>query len=140
MDIADHLRLCQGEEVTVVQQILCRILEARSANVGFLHAVGSYRRAHRSIDDGDTAFEDLLKGMLVSCHHFVPGGPDMKMSASDITPRYGFPASLNEGKGLAFPLGLTDHRFRRQTAKAIFLSFSIIARQRTCRGRSRHTG
>jgi hypothetical protein len=64
MDIADRIRPGQGEEVAIVQQILGGILEALSADVPLGQAVGADRRAHRPINDGDTALEDLLKRMF----------------------------------------------------------------------------
>ena len=64
MDVADHLRLRQGEDVAVVQQVLGGVFEALAADVGFRHAVGADGRAHRSVDDGDSAFEDLFERML----------------------------------------------------------------------------
>src|SRR3981081_3542026 len=70
MDVADHLRLRKGEEVAVVQQILGCALEAFAADVGFLHAVGADGRAHRSVDDGDSIFENLFQRMSVGCSHF----------------------------------------------------------------------
>ena len=70
MDVADHLRLGQREEVAVVQQVLRRVLEALSTDVRFRHAVGADRRAHRSVDDGDAIFENLFKRMLVEFSHF----------------------------------------------------------------------
>ena len=69
MDVADHLRLRQREEVTVVQQVLLRVLEALPADVRFRHAVGADRRAHRSVDDGNATLEDLFKRMLVEFSH-----------------------------------------------------------------------
>src|SRR6202011_3455053 len=41
-----------------------------TADVSFRHAVGADRRAHRSIDDGDSTLEDFLKRMLVGSSHF----------------------------------------------------------------------
>src|ERR1700733_13086059 len=72
MDVADHLRPRQGEEVAVVQQILLRVLEAFPADVRFRHAVGADRGAHRTIDDGDSTLEYLFKGMLAGFHHVSP--------------------------------------------------------------------
>ena len=69
MDVADHLRLRQREQVAVVQQVLVRVLEALAADVGFLHAVGADGRAHRAIDDGDAALEDLLQRMFLRFMH-----------------------------------------------------------------------
>ena len=69
MDVADHLRLRQREQVAVVQQVLLRVLEALSADVRFRHAVGADGRAHRSVDDGDSALEDLLQRMLMGSRH-----------------------------------------------------------------------
>jgi hypothetical protein len=55
---------------------------------GFRHAVGADRRAHRPIDDGDAALEDLFKGMLGGFHHvFLAPGP--------IEKRVGILASLS---------------------------------------------
>ena len=56
VDVADHLRLGEREEVAVVQQVLFRVLEALAADVGFLHAVGADGGAHRAVDDGDAGF------------------------------------------------------------------------------------
>ena len=65
VDVADHRRLRQREEIAVVQQVLLRILEALAADVGFLHPVGADRRAHRAVDDGDALFEDLAQRMAI---------------------------------------------------------------------------
>jgi hypothetical protein len=69
MDVTDHLWLSQREEVTVVQQALRRILETLSAYVRFRHAIGADRRAHRSVDDGNSTFEDLFERMFVGSRH-----------------------------------------------------------------------
>jgi hypothetical protein len=53
MNVADHLRLRQREQVAVVQQILGRVLEALPADIRFRHPVGADGGAHRSINDGD---------------------------------------------------------------------------------------
>ena len=58
MDVADHLRLGEREEVAVVEQILGGVLEAIAANIGFGHAVGADGGAHGAVDDGDAVFED----------------------------------------------------------------------------------
>ena len=71
MNIADHLRLSQREKVAVVQQVLRRVLEALAADVRFRHAIGADGRAHRSIDDGDAALENLFKRMLIGCSHLL---------------------------------------------------------------------
>ena len=63
MDVADHRRLGQREEIAVVQQVLLRVLEALAADVGFRHPVGADGRAHRAVDDGDALLEDLLQRM-----------------------------------------------------------------------------
>ena len=60
MDVTNHVRLGQGEEVSVVQQVLFRIFEARASDVRFLHAVGADGGAHGSIDDGDSCLQDLF--------------------------------------------------------------------------------
>ena len=61
VDVADHLRLRQREEVAVVQQILLRVLEALAADVRLRHAVGADGRPHRAVDDGDALLEQLLR-------------------------------------------------------------------------------
>ena len=80
MDVADHLRLRQREEVAVVQQVLRRVLEALPADVRFRHAIGADRRAHRSVDDGDATLEDLFKRMLVGFRHVSPMSLSVAMS------------------------------------------------------------
>ncbi len=65
MDVADHLRLGEREEVAVVEQVLGGVLEALAANVGFRHAVGADGGAHGAVDDGDAVFEDRFQGVLV---------------------------------------------------------------------------
>ena len=69
MDVTDHLRLCQGEEIAVVQQALGRILKAIATDIRFRHAIRTNRRAHRSVDDGYSTFEDLLQRMLAEFRH-----------------------------------------------------------------------
>src|ERR1700733_11892107 len=81
MDVADHLRPRQGEEVTVVQQILLRVLEAIPPDVRFRHAVRADRGAHRTIDDGDSTLEYLFKGMLADFHHVSPKDLSVAVSA-----------------------------------------------------------
>src|SRR5271155_2134913 len=72
MDVTDHLRLSQGEEISVVQQVLRRVLESLPANISLSHAIGADRRSHRAVDDGDSILEDLFKRMLlVFCHVFL---------------------------------------------------------------------
>ncbi len=72
MNIADHLRLSEGEEIAVVQQIFRRVLESLAANVRFRHSIGADRGAHRTVNDGDSTLDDLLKRMLASYGHFTP--------------------------------------------------------------------
>ena len=69
MDVADHLWLSQAEQVAIVYQILRRTLEAFPADVRFFHSVGAERRAHRPVNDGDPAFENLFERMWVSLIH-----------------------------------------------------------------------
>ncbi len=69
MDVADHFWLGQREQVAVVQEALRRVFESLSSDIRFLHAIGTNRRAHRSIDDGDATVEDLSKRMLVGLGH-----------------------------------------------------------------------
>ena len=61
MDVADHLRLREREEVAVVQQVLLRVLEALAADVRLGHPVGADGRAHRAVDDGDALSEQLFE-------------------------------------------------------------------------------
>ena len=65
VDVADHLRLRQREEIAVVEQILLRVLEALAADVRLRHAVGADGRAHRAVDDGDAFVEQLLERVIV---------------------------------------------------------------------------
>src|SRR5580658_949895 len=69
MYVADHRRLREREEIAIVQQVLLRVLEALAANIGFFHAVGANGRTHRSVDNGDSALENLLESMLVIRRH-----------------------------------------------------------------------
>ena len=61
VDVADHLRLREREEVAVVEQVLLRVLEALAADVRLLHAVGADGRAHRAVDDGDALAGGALR-------------------------------------------------------------------------------
>src|ERR1700744_2681017 len=72
MDVTDHLWLSKRKNVTVIQQILRGVFETLPADVSFCHAVSANRRAHRSINDGDSALEDLLKRMLPGYSHLSP--------------------------------------------------------------------
>ncbi len=65
VDVTDHLRLRQREEVAVVEQILRRVLEALAADVRFLHAVGADGRAHRAVDDDDAVLKEFFEGMKI---------------------------------------------------------------------------
>ena len=60
MDVADHLRLCQGEEVAIIQQIFARISKPLAPDISLCHAVGANGGTHRAIDDGDTLLQDVL--------------------------------------------------------------------------------
>jgi hypothetical protein len=71
MDIADHVRLREREQVSIVQEVLLRVFEAIPTDICFRHPIGTDCRAHRSINDGDSILEDFLKRMLMSfCHSF----------------------------------------------------------------------
>lgn len=59
------------KQVTVIEQILLRLLEAFRTDVGFLHPVGSDGRSHRAVDYGNALFEDLLERMFAICDHFL---------------------------------------------------------------------
>src|SRR6185369_9060577 len=69
MNVADHLWLGQREEVTVVKQAFRGVLEAVPTDVRFGHAIRADGRAHRSVDDGNTIFEDLFQRMCVEFSH-----------------------------------------------------------------------
>ncbi len=62
MDVADHRRLRQREQVAVVQQILAGIPEALAADVRLGHPVGADGRAHGAVDDGNPPGQDILRG------------------------------------------------------------------------------
>ena len=64
VNVADHLRLREREQVAVVQQVFLRIAEPLAADVGFLHLVGADGGAHGAVDDGDALFEDGAQRML----------------------------------------------------------------------------
>ena len=97
MDVADHLRLGEREEVAVVEQVLGRVLEALAADVGFRHAVGADGGAHGAVDDGDAVFEDGFEGsgsvMLLRSCLLIRARADgaVRKTAS----RYGSPRMLN---------------------------------------------
>ena len=65
MDVADHLGLREREEITIVEEILFRVREARASDVRLLHPIGADRGAHGAVDDRDAAAEELLEGMDV---------------------------------------------------------------------------
>ena len=69
----DHGGLGEGEEVTVVEQVLGGVAEARAADVGLGHAVGADGGAHGAVDDGDAGFEDFFQRMGVGCGHGLVG-------------------------------------------------------------------
>jgi hypothetical protein len=70
MDVTNHRWLSQRKQVAIVQQVFFRAFEALPPNVRFLHAVSADRRAHRSINDGDSTLEDILKRvMMVGSSH-----------------------------------------------------------------------
>ena len=90
VDVADHLRLGEREEVAVVEQVLVGVLEALAADVGFGHAVGADGGAHRAVDDGDAVLEDLLERMLAGFRHVYP----MSSSSRGAISRQSYAASL----------------------------------------------
>ncbi len=65
VDVADHLRLREREEVAVVEQILLRVREALAADVRLLHPVRADGRAHRAVDDGDAPAKELCERMKI---------------------------------------------------------------------------
>src|ERR1700733_1374316 len=106
MDVADHLRLSQGEEVAVVQQVLGRVLETLPANVSFLHAVGADRRAHCSVNDGNSILENLFQRMLVGCSHIYM----MSFICWAVHPRAHRSTASYQGSPLVSPLQLESFR------------------------------
>jgi hypothetical protein len=56
VNVADHLRLGEREEIPVVQEVLLRVAEALSPDVRLRHAVGTDRRSHGAVDDDDAFF------------------------------------------------------------------------------------
>jgi len=60
MDVADYFWLREREEISVVQKTLGRVPESLPSDIRFLHAVRADGRAHRSIDDGNSTFEDFF--------------------------------------------------------------------------------
>ncbi len=62
MDVADHFRLGEGEEVAVVQEVFGGVFEAVGTDIGLGHAVGADSGAHGAVDDGDPVFEDGFEG------------------------------------------------------------------------------
>ena len=75
MDVADHLRLRQREQVAIVEQVLLGIFEALAADIRFLHPVRADGGAHGSIDDGNTAFKNRLQWMFVGGLHGFSWAP-----------------------------------------------------------------
>jgi hypothetical protein len=71
MDVADHRRLGEGEQIAVVQQVLFRVLEALATDVGLGHPVGADGGAHGAVDDRDPVLEDLLERMLAGGGHLA---------------------------------------------------------------------
>ena len=63
MDVADHRRLGEREEVAVVEEVLGGVLEAVRTDIGLGHAVGADGGAHGAVDDGDSVFEDGFEGV-----------------------------------------------------------------------------
>ena len=96
MNIADHLRLRQAEEVAVVFEILGRVQEPLSADIRLRHPVGANRRAHRPIDDGDAVLECLLKRMLVRCCHFFLRAARRKGNTANIFRIYAWEVNREE--------------------------------------------
>ena len=69
MNIANHFGLSEGEQVSIVKQTFGRVFEAVSPDVRFRHAIGSYGRAHGSVDNRNAIFEDLLNWMFLGFRH-----------------------------------------------------------------------
>jgi hypothetical protein len=74
VDVADHVRLREREDVAVVEQVLGRVLEPLAANVCLGHPVRADGRAHRAVDDGDALLEEALEGVTCGVAHELTGG------------------------------------------------------------------
>ena len=86
MNVADHIRLSQREKVSIVQEILRRVLEAAPPDVRFLHSISADGRAHRPINDGDPTFKYLLQRMLMGfCHIFLMALSVANLPADNVT-------------------------------------------------------
>jgi hypothetical protein len=97
MNVTDHIRLRQGEEVTVVQQVLSRVFETLPADVSFFHTVGADRRTHRSVDDSNSIFEDGFQRMLLGFRHISLMASMVAMSAIASMPELLCPAFRRPG-------------------------------------------
>ncbi len=69
MNIADHLRLRQREQIAVVHQVLVRVLEPLPADIRLGHPIGTDRRAHRAIDNGDAALQNVVNRVWTGISH-----------------------------------------------------------------------
>ena len=112
MNISDHLRLRDREKVAVVQKILFRVLEPPPANVGFSHAIGADRGAHRTIYNGYAMLEDPEDGMFSNIHRISAKSATSMISNGHSYPRRKpFPTA-----GAVTGIGSLPFR---QTAKAL---------------------
>ena len=57
VDVANGIRLREGKDVAVVQQILFVVLKPLTSRIGFLKAVATNRCSHRPIEDKDAFFQ-----------------------------------------------------------------------------------
>ena len=62
VDLFDHGRLGEAEEVVVALQIVGKVLETLAAEVGLGQAVGLHHRAHGPVEHGDAPREELAQG------------------------------------------------------------------------------
>src|SRR5258706_144592 len=81
VDLADHLRARDGEEVVVAAQVLAEILEALAAELRFREVVALDHRAHGAVEHEDALLEGILergKSGRACGYRLVPVSPPPK--------------------------------------------------------------
>src|SRR5947209_11200013 len=89
--IADHRRLREREDVSVVQQVLLRILESFSTDVRLGHAVGANGGAHGAIDDGDPLLQGRLEWVFGGSSHSLIRLDSARLESNVRSSKYGNP-------------------------------------------------
>src|SRR6185312_2563736 len=113
VNIADHLRLREREEVAVIEKVLLSVLESLAAHVGFVLAVGADGRAHRAVNNGNAVGEYLGERMLAGSRHtYLMSSIRMRCARSANVAVRGISALLRESKrGLRLrPARIRRHR------------------------------